>query len=105
MEAKLSITTIIISSLSVVIPGFYGVLGSAGFYIHEIIQDPEAFDKVTFFMYCFLGFVIAMMFYKLPEIANVTHSSGFLIAAGFCVRKITEMAERALSLGIKLPKK
>lgn len=106
MEQKeIALTTIFITLASTLLAGFYGVLGSAGFYIHEVIQDPSSFSLVTFLMYCFLGFMIALMFYNLPEMFNITHSSGFLIAAGFCVRKITEMTEKVLGLGIKLPKK
>ena len=105
MEPKVTIFTLILSLGAFLAPGLYGILGSAGFYIHEIIQDPESFSCITLCMYAFLGFMIATMFYNFPEIANVTHSAGFLIAAGFSVRKITEMSDKIVGIGVKLPKK
>lgn len=105
MDGKVTIFTLLVSIISFIIPGMYGVLGSAGFYVHEIIQDPDSFSTTTLLMYCFLGFVIATMLYNVPEVFTISHSPGVLIAAGFSVRKIADVSEKLLGLGIKLPNK
>lgn len=93
------------SLLTIVSPGLYGVLGSAGFYIHEVIQDPKAYSLNILLMYCFLGFVVALMVhYMTLDLMNASYP-GLLIASGFSVRKITEIAERYVGISLKLPKK
>lgn len=105
METKAQSFIIFTSLLTIVTPGLYGVLGSAGFYIHEIIQDPHSFSWITFGMYCFLGFVIGLMIHSLTlEVLGYSYP-GLLIAAGFSVRKIAVVAEKYVGMKINLPKK
>lgn len=104
-EVAPSIAIIVTSLASIVQPGFYGVLGSAGFYIHEIIQDPSSFSWITLLMYCFLGFVIGVMVHNMTlDLFNSSYP-GLLIASGFSVRKMTEIANKYVGFGLKLPKK
>lgn len=96
------------SLLTFLSPGLWGVLGSAGFYISEVSYDPKSFDKTTFLMYCFLGFVVGMMIYNLASdelgyVGKILQSPGFLIASGFSVRRMTEVANKLLNLGLRLP--
>lgn len=96
---------IIISIATVITPAFFGVLGSVGFYLHEISQDPESFNKFTLFIYIFLGIAIGIMMHNMMLDFLGQSYAGVIIAAGFSVRKITDIAESYLRLGIKLPKK
>lgn len=105
METKATIFIVTTSLLTILSPGLYGVLGAAGFYVHEILQDPQAFSWVVLGMYCFLGFVVGMMVHSMTtEILGYSYP-GLLIAAGFSVRRISEIAEKYVGVKLKLPKK
>lgn len=105
LEAKSTLFIISVSLFTLVAPGLWGVLGSAGFYISEMTKDPKSFSPTLFLMYCFLGFVIAMMvFYSGGSddgvMGAVFQSPGFLIACGFSVRRVTEIVNRVLDIGL-----
>lgn len=110
MEFKQVLFIALVGFWATISPGLWGVLGSAGFYITEVSYNPKDFKWGTFFMYCFVGFVAATMFAHLPTaslgwIDEVAHSPGFLIATGLGVRRLTEVANNILDLGLKLPTK
>lgn len=99
------------SILTLITPGLWGVLGAAGFYVNQVSMNPKEFDVDTFIMYCFLGFVVAMTFFNLSVseevglIGQIIKSPGFLIASGYSVKRIAEIMNNILDLGIKIPKK
>lgn len=102
---KSEVFIILTSLLTIFTPGLYGVLGSAGFYVHEIIQDPNSFSWKTFCLYCFLGLVVGLMVHNFTLDVVGKSYPGLLIACGFSVRRIAEIADKYVGFGLKLPKK
>lgn len=98
---KSTLFILITSFLTLISPGLYGMLGSAGFYAHELTQNPSLFQWRLLLIYCFLGVVVGFMANDL--VLSITGHSwpGFIIAAGFSVRKITDVADTWLNLGLK----
>lgn len=105
MTLKAELFIITTSLLTIVAPALYSVLGSAGFYVHEVIQDPSSFEWRTFFAYCFLGLVVGLMVYNMTLDLTGHSYPGLLIACGFSVRRIADIAEKYIGFKLKLPKK
>lgn len=103
MTTKAETFIIATSLLTVFSPALYGVLGSAGFYVHEVIQDPDSFNWKTLLAYCFLGFVVGLMVYNITLDLTGHSYPGLLIACGFSVRRIADIAEKYIGLKLKLP--
>lgn len=102
---KADIVVIAASLITTIIPAAYGVLGSVGFYIHEISQDPSAFEWASLFIYAFLGVVVGLLVHNMMlDIVGASYP-GVIIAAGFSVRRIADIADKYLGLRLKLPKK
>lgn len=99
------IITIIGSLIILLTPGLWGMLGASAFYIHQMILHPGTFVFTTFLMYCFLGFVMSLMVHYMT-MDTIGHSfPGLLMASGFSVRKIGDVAESYLKLGLNRMKK
>lgn len=96
------LVTMVITTIS---PALYGMLGSVGFYLHELSQDPSGFDWFTLFIYSFLGVVVGLLVHNMTLDLLDASYPGLIIAAGFSVRRMANIADRYLGLRIKLPKK
>lgn len=97
-ETKLTVFLLTTSVFAFLSPGFYGILGSVGFFAHEILQGSDEFKYRTMFIYAFLGFLVAFMVHDLSIFLLGKSWSGLLIASGFSVRKITEVANKWLAI-------
>jgi len=85
------------SALTFLSPGLYGMLGGAGFYVNEISQNPSLFKITNMLVYCFLGFIAGFIVHDLStQVLGVSYP-GLLIASGFSVRKLAEIADRYVS--------
>ncbi len=97
-EPKVLLMLLMTSIAAFLSPGMYGVLGSMGFYAHEILQEKDTFKWITLLLYIFLGFVIAVMVHDLVIHTIQVSYSGLLVASGFSVRKIASVANKFLGI-------
>lgn len=97
-ETKAFYLLISTSLLTVISPGLYGVLGSLGYYLDDILQGKDSFKWLNLFIYIFLGFTIALMVNDLALLTIKASYPGLMIASGFSVRKIVTIAEKWLGV-------
>jgi len=97
-EPKTFTLLVVTSAATFWMPGLYGILGSLGFYAHEVLQEHDRFRWGTLFLYIFLGFVIAVMVHDFAMQTIQVSYPGLLVASGFSVRKIATVASKFLGI-------
>lgn len=97
-ETKAFYLLISTSLLTVLSPGLYGVLGSLGYYLHDILQAKDTFSWGRFSIYIFLGFTIALMVNDLALLTIKASYPGLMIASGFSVRRVVRVADKWLDV-------
>ena len=97
-ETKAFYLLISTSLLTVISPGLYGVLGSLGYYLHDILQGKDTFSWGRLFIYVFLGFIIALMVNDLALLTIKVSYPGLMIASGFSVRRVAKISGKWLDV-------
>lgn len=101
MTTKSTIFIVVTSLASAVVPGLYGVLGSAGFYLAEIGYNPKKFDVWTFLFYCAGGFITAVMMVDVIKYLFHDWWAGALVATGYLFKQTPTFARYILDKVVK----
>lgn len=89
---KAEIFIVINTLLTILSPGFWGMLGGSAYYIYQTTLNPKDFEWKMFWMYCFLGFVMGIIAHDISMYLFDNSWPGLMTAAGFSVKRMAEIS-------------